>query len=406
MPRLRIDVPLWLDRGAVDRVRFPRLEREIDADVAVVGGGITGAAVAWRFARDGVRVALVEAAQIGRGSTAASTALLMQEPDEDFAALASRYGTARARRIWRLSLAATRELVSTLARAHIRCDLSHRDSVYYAETTEHLRRLRDEHRRRAAAGFNGRWLDPPALRRAVGFDAPGGIRTPGNAQIDPFAACVGLMRDATRYGARIFERSPVSEIRRSGDGVVLEMERGTMRAREVIIATGYATPYFKPLEARFRMLRTYVVATRPLTRVERRRIGLGAVMLWDAGRPYYYARWGPGHRLLLGGGDRPMVPEARRTMAMDEGARDVHDHFVRVYPSLADVAIEYRWEGLFATTPDGLPYVGPHRRYPRHLFALGYGGNGITLGFLASKLLLDYYRGTRSPDQALFAFTR
>jgi glycine/D-amino acid oxidase-like deaminating enzyme len=407
MPRLRINVPLWLDRDSAARqVRFPRLERDLRVDVAVVGGGITGAAVAWRFARAGVRVALVEAARIGRGSTAASTALLMQEPDEDFAALAARYGTARTRRIWQLSLAATRELVSTLKRLHVRRNLVHRDSVYYAETTEHARLLRAEHRRRCAAGFGGRWLDAPALRRATGFHAPGGIRTHGNAQADPFTACVGLMREAARHGARIFERSPVLSTRASRTHVVVETERGVVRADRVIIATGYATPHFKPLEARFRMLHTYVIVTRPLTATERRRVGLHPVMLWDTGRPYYYARWAPGHRLVLGGGDRPRVPEARRAAALEQGAREIRDHFVRLYPSLADVAIEYRWEGLFATTPDALPYVGRHRRYPRHLFALGYGGNGMTLGFLASKLLLDDYRDRRSPDQRLFAFTR
>jgi glycine/D-amino acid oxidase-like deaminating enzyme len=67
---------------------------------------------------------------------------------------------------------------------------------------------------------------------------------------------------------------------------------------------------------------------------------------------------------------------------------------------------DYAWEGLFATTPDGLPYIGPHRRYPKHLFALGYGGNGMTFGFLAGALLLDWYRGVRSRDHELFAFGR
>jgi hypothetical protein len=56
---------------------------------------------------------------------------------------------------------------------------------------------------------------------------------------------------------------------------------------------------------------------------------------------------------------------------------------------------------LFATTPDSLPYIGPHRRYPRHLFALGYGGNG-RLG--CSDAALDWYRGKRSGDHELFAF--
>ena len=91
---------------------------------------------------------------------------------------------------------------------------------------------------------------------------------------------------------------------------------------------------------------------------------------------------------------------------MAEGVRDVRDYFAARYPALETIAFEYEWEGLFATTPDGLPYIGPHRHYPRHLFALGYGGNGMTLGFLAARLLVEWYQGRRSTDHDLFAFGR
>jgi len=407
MPRLRVNTPLWLARNSTPRhSRFPILTRELDVDVAIVGGGITGAALAWRFADAGARVALVEAAGVGRGSTAASTALLMQEPDTDLTELTRRYGWRRARRIWQLSLAATNDFVDTLTRLRIKCDLVRHDSVYYTTRREEVPRLRDEHRRRRAAGLGVQWLEGAALERVVGFDAAAAIRTRGNAQVDPFKACAGLMAAAARTGAHVFERSPVTSIRPSSHDVAVRTRRGTIRADRVIIATGYATPYFKPLHARFRMLNTYVVATRPLTPAERRRIGPGAVMLWDTERPYHYARWTPDHRLILGGRDRNVVLKRQRQRALDEGTRAVQADFSRLYPALADIAVDYRWEGLFATTPDGLPYIGPHRRYPRQLFALGYGGNGMTFGFLASRLLLDWYRGDRSKDHALFAFSR
>jgi glycine/D-amino acid oxidase-like deaminating enzyme len=406
MPRLRVNTPLWLGHAAARGVHFPTLTRTLEVDVAVIGGGMTGAAIAWRFAHAGIRVAVVEAARVGRGSTAASTALLMQEPDEDLGELTRRYGWRRARRVWQLSLAATRDCIDTLKRLRIPCDLERRDSIYYAPDAPAARRLRDEHRRRLAAGADARWLDPAALRRVVGFDAAGAIRTRGNAQADPFRACVGLMRAAATAGARIYERSPVHEIVPSRRDVVLHTPRGLIRADRIVIATGYATPYFRPLHARFRMLNTYVVATRPLSAAARRRIGPGAVMLWDTGRPYHYARWTADHRLMLGGRDRPVVPEGRRQAALDRGARGVYQDFVQLYPALADMAIDCRWEGLFATTPDGLPYIGPHRRYARQLFALGFGGNGMTFGFLASRLLLEWYRGDRGADHELFAFAR
>ena len=234
----------------------------------------------------------------------------------------------------------------------------------------------------------------------------GAIQTRGNAQVNPYLACSGLLRAASRRGARIFERSPVDRIDTDGNGATLMSHGHRIHCDRVIVATGYATPAFKPLAASFRMLQTYVVATGPIPARTRRNLGLEDLMLWDTARPYHYARWTSDHRLMLGGGDRPRVADRQRARALRTGAERVWNYFERRYPSLDSVDIEFAWEGLFATTPDGLPYVGPHPKYPRHLFALGYGGNGMTFGFLAARLLLEWYRGRRSNDHALFAFDR
>jgi glycine/D-amino acid oxidase-like deaminating enzyme len=188
--------------------------------------------------------------------------------------------------------------------------------------------------------------------------------------------------------------------------VTLTTQRGTVRADYVVVATGYATTRFRPLAGRFRLLTTYVAATRPLTRMERRELGPGSVLLWDTERPYHYARWTSDHRLLIGGGDQPNAPGRSRRQALRAGIEELRAYFTRVLPPLNDVPLEYAWDGLFAMTRDGLPYIGTHRRYPRHLFALGYGGNGMTFGFLAGRLLRDWYVGRDARDLDLFAFSR
>ena len=165
-------------------------------------------------------------------------------------------------------------------------------------------------------------------------------------------------------------------------------------------------PAFAPLVGRFRMKHTYVLATRPVTRRVRSRLGLPELLLWDTERPYHYARWTRGHRLLLGGQDRPLLPKPQRKQAFVAQTTRLREYFETLLPALKDIEMEFAWEGLFAATPDGLPYIGRHRRYPRHLFALGYGGNGMTFGFLAARLLLDAFRGVENSDLQLFAFNR
>jgi len=406
MPRLRIGDSYWLDVSRRDPPPLAALRGDSHADVAIVGGGITGCSAALLFAQAGARVVLVDALRIGRGSTAASTALLMQEPDADFRQLARRYGAAIARRIWTRSRNAVKDFRTLLNDAGHDA-VRELPSLYYATSRRHLPRLREEHRLRTQARLGGRWLDPTDVGAVAGLHAPGAILTPGNAETDPYAACLAVARAARDAGAAMHERTPVRRIRRDGDSAVLEMENGsTVRAGWAVIATGYATPAFKRLAGRFRMMNTYVVATQRLTARQRRQLGLGDVMLWDTGRPYHYLRWTPDGRLLVGGRDRPQTRGPHRRAALRRRSAELVDDLVALYPSLRGIGAEYAWEGLFATTPDGLPYIGQHRLHPRQLFALGYGGNGMTLGFFGAQAVVRHVLGRPDPDDALFGFRR
>jgi glycine/D-amino acid oxidase-like deaminating enzyme len=189
-------------------------------------------------------------------------------------------------------------------------------------------------------------------------------------------------------------------------GVRVHTARGSVRARRVIVATGYATRAFRPLARGFTLTHTYVLCTAPLPHAIRAKVGLPQILLWSAERPYRYVRWGPGHRLIVGGADRPLVPDAERAEAFVRGRRRLAREARGLIPGLRGVPFERAWEGLFAVTPDGLPYLGAHPRYPHHLFALGYGGNGMVYARLAARLLTRCMTGTPDPDLELFSFDR
>jgi glycine/D-amino acid oxidase-like deaminating enzyme len=403
--RLRRGTSLWLDQYDGPRPAAPPLTARHEADVVIIGGGITGCVAAARLAARGLRVVVLEAKKIGSGSTAASTALLMQEPDVDFGDLSERYGRVTATSVWKASRRAVRSMIRTIARFRIPTALHRLPSVYFTRNRNEARALEREVRARARAGLHCRWLDSDELVDLTGIRGAGAILTRGNAQVNPYVACLGFAAAAGRRGARLYERSTVRRVNARGSYVEVETERGMVQARWAIVATGYATPEFKPLAGRFQMRHTYVIATPPLEAKQRRRIGLGDVMLWDTERPYHYARWTADHRLLLGGRD---YPASRKTSAASLRKRtdELTADLIDLYPSARDLAPEYAWEGLFATTPDGLPYIGRHGRYPRHLFALGYGGNGMTFGFLAAEILDRMIRGVARPEDALFRFGR
>jgi glycine/D-amino acid oxidase-like deaminating enzyme len=404
--RLRYGSPYWLDRLASRPVRrWPRLRGELDVDVAIVGGGFTGCIVARGFAEAGVGVAVLERSLVAHGSAAASTALLMQEPDRSFLELTDRFGRATAITVWRQSRRAVKDLTVLLDRLH--CGLRTPTSLHLTLDRGRARDLRRDMAARQRAGLGGRYLDAAALYRQAGIEGAAANRTAGNAIVDPYRATLALARDAKRAGARFFERSEVIRITPTDAGVTVSTATGLVRAQRVIVATGFATPAFKPLRARFTMSTTYVIATSPAAAGLRRQMAGGDLMFWDAERPYHYGRWTADGRILFGGEDRPVPrgPLARRR-ALVAASRALRDRLLRIYPAAAALATTHAWEGLFATTPDGLPYIGAHRDYPRHLFALGYGGNGMTFGMLAAGILLRQYLGRPRPEDEIFSFGR
>jgi glycine/D-amino acid oxidase-like deaminating enzyme len=372
---------------------------------------MTGAICAYLFAKAGVRVALVESKVVGGGSTVASTALLMQEPDRDFADLAKRFGPGATKRIWRAMRSATRDLARTIQRLNLDVDLRRCDSVYFTVEPRKVALLRKEFTARKAAGLPATWLSAEELFELTGLRAAAAIRTPDNAQVNPLRACCGFMRAAARLGAKVFQRSRVRRVIASREGVEVRTTQGCVNAHHVVVATGYATPELRGLVGRLRMKDTYVLVTRRLPARLRPRLMSSRCMAWDTDRPYHYLRWSEDGRLFLGGEDtnHRTTKGSRRRIA--RARRRLLAHLGQVLPQLAGERPEYTREGLFAETPDGLPYIGLHSRFPRHLFALGYGGNGMATSYLAARILLDVYRGLnpskrRSSAAELFAFQR
>ena len=308
--KLRLGSPYWLDVFDGRPPRYAAFRGRARYDVVIVGGGVTGCASAYFFAKAGARVAVIERARLGRGSTAASTALLMQEPDSDFGPLAERYGRAAARRVWMRSAAAVRDMRRTLRSIRAPA-VAGRPSVYYAPEDYALPKLRREFAMRRRAGVICHWLDAGHAEHALGFPAPGAILTPGNTEVDPYRACLALVRAARHAGADFFEHS-AADACAAGVWRDNDLQAGTLAADWAVIATGYATREFKPLAGHFTMLNTYVVATPRLSREVRGQVGLDDVMVWDTGRPYHYMRWTPDGRILFGGGDRAQAPRPTR----------------------------------------------------------------------------------------------
>jgi glycine/D-amino acid oxidase-like deaminating enzyme len=371
--------------------------------VAVIGGGISGALVAHRFAREGIHVVLLEAREVARGSTAASTALIQYEIDTHLVDLIERLGASPAVRCYRLCLDAVRGIEALAVAGGDACAWRGTRSLYLASRRGDRRTLEREWLARRAAGIETELLTERDIRGRFSFSRPAALLSPIAGEVDAYRLTHKLLGEAIRFGLEVYDRTPVVRYASGKRSVELEAANGArIRARKVVFATGYETP--KILDRSLvRLVSTFAAATEPLESTEG--WGENECLIWETARPYFYARMTSERRAVFGGADVPFATAHKRGLVVTRRCERLETHFRRLFPAITADA-DWRWAGTFGETRDGLPYIGPARQFAQGYFALGYGGNGITFSWIAANLLLDLFLGRANPDAELFGLDR
>jgi glycine/D-amino acid oxidase-like deaminating enzyme len=356
----------------------------------IVGGGLTGCACAASFAAAGIKVVVLEADRIGRGATQGSAGLIRESFDASFHHGSASLGLGRSRSMWQAMRRASLDFSAALRRLRIRCDLSPQDLLTLApRDPAAVKTFRREYRDRREAGFDHSWMTPAAVSRLSGAEAGGAIRTHGSV-IDPYRACVGLAAAAAARGALVFEQSAARKFRPTRKTVDVVTAAGTIRAASVIV-TASNGPGLQSLRRHLRARHIYSVVTERLPAAVRRDLGPRNVALRDAGVPPHVLRWIDGERILFTGAEQPPIPARAIDKVLVQRAGQLMYELSTIYPAVSGARAEWAWATTFDDSVDGLPYIGPHRNFPRQLFALGHGRHGEGVAWLAARVLLRQF---------------
>ena len=369
-------------------------------DALIVGGGITGSLIAERLTRQGLYVVIIDRELPGRGSTAASTSMLLWEIDRSLTQLTEIYGFERASRAYLASLHAVAGLKSLVLQLGLPCEMRDKDSLYLAAGSTGKQLLR-EHQLRRRAGLPGDFLDHTMLLDVFGIARAGAIVSSGAADADPMQLARGLLMTAVARGARVFEGEAV-EFNAAARSVDVQLKNGRqIEARSVVLATGYVMPAIIHSTVQTTSS-SWAIATTP----QPQNIWKGGALIWEDSKDYLYARTTAAGRIIIGGEDSDQIidPEARDRL-IPQKARVLAQKLATLWPA-ANVEIEFRWSGTFDTTSDGLPLIGLVPGAKNMYAAYGYGGNGITFSFLAAQLIGDLIAGSTSPLLSDFALDR
>jgi glycine/D-amino acid oxidase-like deaminating enzyme len=294
-------------------------------------------------------------------------------------------------------------LAQLAARLTTGAGFARKKSLYLASKRRDRQSLRQEFDLRRAAGLRLDWLEPSDITQRFSFRRPAALLSHDAGEVDPYALAHALLRDGCRQGLRVFDRTEVTRIEPTRDGVRLRTADGCrIGARRLVFATGYETDAV-PKRNVARLVSTYAVASEPVVSFEG--WGEGRCVIWEHARPYLYLRTTADRRVIVGGEDaRFRSPIARDRLIRPKAAR-LTERFRDLFPAIA-FEPAFAWTGTFGETADGLPYIGEHSDWPHAYFALCYGGNGITFGLLAAEIIRDAILDHPNANADLFRFDR
>jgi len=404
--RTRYGVSPWIhDFPSTRRPDYPRLRGEHATTVVIVGAGLTGCATAYACAMAGLKPIVIEADRVGLGSAGRSAGLLLPEPGPAFRDVAQAHGLRAARRVFETWGKGATEAAALLRRLKIPGGIDEFDNLIVPARGDE-KALQREQTAREEAGLDARALTQKQVRQATALDAAAAMRLRGAFAVDPYRACIGLATAAARRGARFFERSAVKQVRPGARKIDVTLATGTVTAETAVITTGTATTEFKPLRRHFKARESYLVLTDEVPVAMRRQLGRRDSTLRDTRSPRHRIRWTADERILIAGGDQDRTPERTRNAVLVQRTGQLMYELLMMYPAISGLQPAYGWDLPYGETADGLMYIGPHRNYPRHLFALGSGGDSITGAFVAARLLTRALRGEADKGDDVFGWAR
>jgi len=407
MPMPRYGQRYWANRTPyVRRPSWAAFRGRETADVVVIGGGFTGCVAAHVLAGAGVDVVLLEAGRIADGSTAGGLGVILPEADATFRDVEAASGRGVARPAWKEAHRASRELATALRKLSLGRERSESALVVNARSHEDAALLRREQSARKAAGVSTAWWPARTVGPELGTATAGALKAGAAVLIDPVRTTLALARAATASGASLFERSAVRRTTFTRRYATVFTAAGSIRTTCVFVATGEPGTLFGQLRRHVRRADGYVVVTEPLTAEMRRQTGRRRLVVTEPGADRRWLRWLSDGRALFAGALAKPVPARRRDKAVIQRTGQLMYELSVRYPVISGLPPAWGWDVPVTSTPDGVPWIGPHRNYPFHFFALAFGWHGESLAWLAARAALRQVRGeTRREDEA-FGFGR
>lgn len=377
----------------------PPLDADLSADVCVIGGGFTGVNTAIELAQRGLSVILLEARRIGWGASGRNGGQLIRGIGHDVSGFAKYVGEEGVTYLERAGIDSVALVGERICEHAIDCDLRW-GFAELANTPAQFAAFKGEQESLARLGYahETRLVGPQDIQQVVGSTAyAGALVDMGSGHLHPLNLVLGEAQVAESLGVRIFEHTEVLELIH-GDSVQVRCATGSVRAASLVLACNAHLEELEPrLSGKVLPAGSYIIATEPLPVEVANQLIPQNLALCDQKVGLDYYRLSADRRLLFGGACHYSGRDPKDIAAY------MQPKMLKVFPQLADTAIEFQWGGKIGITANRFPQVGRLKQYPNVYYAQGYSGHGLNVTHWCAKLLAEGIHAGASSGLDIFS---
>ena len=372
-----------------DYIKTDTFESDLDVDICVVGGGITGISSALYLAKKGYSVALFEARKIGWGASGRNGGHLGIGMRKDQKFIENKLGFDHALELWKIGLEAVEEAKKLINEHKIDCSIKRGiiHAGYYK--SDEFDFLEDINHMQKYYNFDGyKFLDREKIHEEIKTNIyHSGLLNTYSYHINPLKFLMGLAMELKKFNVKIFENTPIIKLENNKKGVKLYSATNFTFAKKVIVGcNGYLDNLLGGVRNKFMPINNYIIATEPIGEGKAREIIKNNYAVSDTRFIIDYYRFSEDWRMLFGGG------ETYSGKFLKNSKNFVAKRMHKVFPLLKKYKIEYSWGGTLAITINRLPSFGTLMN-DKVIYAHGYSGHGLALSLIAGKLIYEKISG-------------
>ena len=382
---------LWLNEKAKEK--FPKLEKDLETQVCIIGAGIFGISTAYYLTQKGYNVTILERDKIVNRVTGHTTAKITSQHGLIYHYLLNQYGKEFARKYYLANQKSIQEIEKIITQNQIECDFERQNSCVYTTNQSEIEKIDEELHALKELDIEASKIEETPLP----FEIVSGVEFKNQAQFNPIKYIEGLVEQITDTKGKIFENTVCYDIKRDRDSYICYTEGNTVKAKYVVLASHYPFINFPGVYfAKMYQSSSYVIGID--TKSE-----LFDGMYINIQSPIYSfrtAKDGDKKILLLGGGDH----KTGENISYKDSYGLLEEKAKQWYPNCE---IKYRWSTRDCITLDKIPYIGEFSNtLPNMYVGTGFNKWGMTSSNIAARIVTDKIDGKENEYSEVFEATR